>query len=340
MNQKTAWYENFIRYIGSHLTKILLFGVLISTGFMMNLVTETKYVSYLNDYHHAVAGKFYFTSNYLEEEHINRTYSISNWERDEYEVSVKIQNFENALLYNDTDTGCYYNIEAKMYKDADYTQVDTSFSPEITYQTDAKSIEYNGKTYVYLPGQGDTYDKEKGTHTVKVNMTSATKVGTTRYMKVTAKTMSVADMYEAKKSNPDMDWPTGPIFDSTLMAKFRLNIHTGASITTSLSTTEGSSEVIYDVRCDSTDGGAVSTVRVYYDSAKVKFEDYLKYDATGKRSEDAGDTYRYVQFDAYSTSITRLVFFKRKMTDMIDADKEQDKETSTIYYVVMGKNQE
>ena len=49
-------------------------------------------------------------------------------------------------------------------------------------------------------------------------------------------------------------------------------------------------------------------------------KDYLKYDTTGNRELYSGDTYHYVEFDVHSTSITRLVFFKRRMSDMIDAD--------------------
>lgn len=332
--QKTVWYENFIRYIKSHLTKVLLFAVLVSTGFTMNLVTKAKYISYVNDYHHAVAGEFYFTSNYLEEERINRTYSISNWDRDEYEVTLLIYNFENAYLYNDQDTGCYYCVEAKMYTDENYNNEDTTFVSTITYETNAETIGYNGKTYVYLPGQSGTFSKDGGTQTVKVQMKANEKVSTSRYMKITAKTLPVAEMYKAVTSNPDMVLPTGPVFEAALMAKFKLNIHTGANIETQLNVAAASSEVIYDLKCNSTDGGAASVVRVYYDSAKVKFEDYLKYE-TGNRNKYTGDTYQYVEFDVYSTSITRLIFFKRKMNDTIDADKTADKETSTIYYEVL-----
>lgn len=342
MKARTVWCENFIRYIGSNLTKVLLFAVILSTGLMMSLVTRAKYISYVNDYHHAVAGEFYFTSNYLEEEALNKSYNISNWDRDAYSVTLRIQNFENSLLYNDADTGCYYCVDAKMYTDSNYTVEDTNFKADITYQTNAATITYNGKTYVYLPGQGETFDKEGGTQLVTVAMKADNnnKVEEVRYLKITAKTLSVAQMQEAKAQNPDMLLPTGPIFDTQLSARFKLNIHTGANIVTALTIpSQSSSELIYDVRCISTEGGAASQVRVYYDNAKVKFEDSLKYQVH-QRSEDAGDTYRYIEFEVYSTSITKLVFFKRRMSDRdISADNTENKENSTIYYEIVTYTQ-
>ena len=124
--QMTKLCQNCIRYIRSNMTRVLLFAVILSSGLMMNLVTKTKYVSYVNMYHHAVAGSFYFTSNYLEAEEEEKTYIINNWNRDSYSVTLRIQDFENSYLYN--DSGCFYLVEATMYTDPDYKNIDENFS--------------------------------------------------------------------------------------------------------------------------------------------------------------------------------------------------------------------
>lgn len=342
MKLRTIWFENFIQYMRNNLTRVLLFAVILSTGLMMNLVTKAKYISYVNSYNHAVAGSFYFTSNYLEEDSQNKTYTISSWDQDKYKVDLRIQNFENSLLYNGADSGCYYCVEAQMFTDAGYTQPDANFVPTITYQTGTTQVEHDGKTYVYLPGQESTFNKENGTQLVTVSMKANEKVGTKRYLKITAKTMTVAQMQAAKNSGEITSIPTGPIFDTKLSAKFELNINTGAQITTTLEYNKAntSSELIYNIRCTSTEGGASSKVRVYYDSSKVKFEDILRYPVSKRDENNKEDSYRYIELDVYSTSITKLVFFKRKMADAVGTEITVDNgNNSTIYYEMVTYTQ-
>lgn len=330
--------KKFIRYITSNMTRVLLFAVILSAGLMMNLVTKAKYTSYVNTYHHAVAGEFYFTSNYLDEIHLEKKYVISNWSRDSYEVTLRIQNFENALLYNDADTGCYYCVEAVMYLDENYTQPDNTFVPIVQYQSGLTEVSFGGKTYVYLPGQTGEFDKSQGTHLVTVKMQSETEAESTRYMKITAKTMSPTQMKAAMSQGAISSIPTGPVFHSELAAKFELRIHSGAVIETILGTKANSSEIIYELRCLSTDGGAASRVKVFYDPTVLKFEDSLKYEVK-QRGDTPTDPYRYIELDVYSTSITKLVFFKRRMTDVITSDAnlvqgENIKEKHIYYEIV------
>ena len=118
-----------------------------------------------------------------------------------------------------------------------------------------------------------------------------------------------------------------------------LRINNGADIETGLihDASLNSTELIYNLICTSTEGGASSTVRVYYDNSKVKFEDVLRYPPT----LDTG-TYKYIQLEVYPTSITKLVFFKRRMADEVGTDKAITVDSgigSTIYYELVTYTQ-
>lgn len=347
MRKKCIGGEKFIQYLRGNLTRVLLFAVLLSTGLMMHFVTRAKYVSYVNSHNHAVAGEFYFTSNYLGTREEGVSYIISNWDRDAYGVSLRIQNFENALLYNNADTGCYYCVEARMYTgyaDGVYSGLDENFQVEVSYG-DHETITYNEKEYVYLPGMSENkFDKNAGTQVVnvKVSTKDKTKVTTPRYLEIVAKTMSPEEMKGAQKANVIETVPQGPVFDSELNARFALMIHSDAEIQTELKQTNNSSEVVYELRCLDTDGGAYSNVRVYFNSKRVKFEDSLKYEVKERTPGDTTDTYRYIEMEVYSTSITKLIFFKNLMNDTItsNADPGGDVTEKDIYYEVLKDSQE
>ena len=226
-----------------------------------------------------------------------------------------------------------------MYKDTDYTQMDESFVATVTYETGAKKLIYEGKEYVYLPGQSGEFDKTDGTQLVTVKMKAETPVESARYLKITASTMTAAQMKDTLSQKLTDNIPKGPVFDTKLSAKFALKIHSGAVMETVLSTKTNSSEVIYELRCLSTDGGAASRVKVFFNTNQLKFEDSLKYQVHPRDPEKAEDPYRYIELDVYSTSITKLVFFKRRMNDTITSDASLNAGESVtdkdIYYEIV-----
>lgn len=333
--------ENFIQYLRKHLTGVLLFAVLLSAGFMVSSVTRAKYVSYVNAAAVGVADTFYFTSNYLGNEEEGVTYEVSSWNRDSYQIKLKIQNFENALLYNDKDTGCYYCVEAVMYeKDGSgkFTVVDRDFDVSVSYG-DIRTIEYDGKTYAYLPGMQDGFKKSDGTQYVTVNLAADEKVKSDRYLEIKAFTMTATQMEAAldEKILKENEVPKGPVFETRLSAGFLLMMWNDADIVTNLLQSHTSSEVVYDLKCKGTDGGAFSTVRIYYDTRMIKFEDAYEYDV----KTAANSNFNYIELEIYSTSITKLRFFKRRMADEISTGEYTAAcdWTKQIYYeTIMDEN--
>jgi len=337
--------ENFIQYFCKHLTGVLLFAVLLSAGFMVNSVTRAKYVSYVNAAVHSVADVFYFSSNYLGNEEEGVTYEVSSWDRDNYEIKLKIQNFENALLYNDADTGCYYHVDAVIYEkdgSGNFTKRDMGedgFEVTVSYGS-AETKTYQGRQYAFLHGLEVTeekpFRKNDGTQIVTVSLVADEKVMSDRYLEIKAYTMTATQMEEAAQSEEETDWdwqdvPKGPVFETRLSAGFLLKMKNDAMITTNLQQSHTSSEVVYDLKCTGTDGGAFSLVRIYYDKTKVKFEDAYEY--TVKTSEE-NSNFDYIELEVYATSITKLRFFKRRMADEISSEEYTDAcdWTKQIYY--------
>lgn len=334
MSRKCISGKNFIKYLQRNMTRVLLLAVLLSTGLTMHFVTRAKYISYVNTENHAVAGKFYFTCNYLQPEEENIVYEISNWKRNEYAIDLRIHNFENSMLYN--EGGCYYHVEAIMYKNKDaggkYTNVDADFTAEIEYKGAGDNIvEFNGKKYAYLPGikatdlAADKSVKDLGTQLVTVKLTAKNgdKVTEERFLEVKAYTMTVPEMKQALADQIISNLPEGAVFDTRLAAKFHLMSQSDADVSVSLKQTEYdstkpvgqqnlNSEALCEIRCINTDGGAYSRVRIYYDTEQVKFEDAYKFTNV---TDVTGTTYKCFELEVYSTSIQKLMFFKRRMTD-------------------------
>lgn len=327
MREGTTVRKNFIKYLRKNLTRMLLFAVILTTGFSMRLVTRTKYVSYINGFKHAQAGDFYFTSNYLTNE--SSHYTVTNWDRDKFDLSIRIQNFENALLHNTLGQDFYYTVRAAMYTDASCTTIDPNFTPTISYTGATTTETIHGETYALFPG-ANTVDKETtGVQNVDIKFEALNKVEDARYIKIWAETLSIRDVL-----SENLSLPSGPVYKETLTATFILNSSTAQNISATLGTTEGSSEAIYKLKCLDTTAGAFAKVRVYYNYNKMELDDMLPYTpvtVTGPGTSD-GTTNKYfksITFEMSSTSIVNLIFFKHRMNDTITAGSD---DTSDIYF--------
>ena len=354
MREGTTGRKNFIKYLRKNLTRMLLFAVILSTGFTMRLVTRTKYVSYINGFKHAQAGDFYFTSNYLTAE--GSDYTVTNWARDSFDISIRIQNYENALLYNTAGQDFYYTVEAKMYTDETFKTEDTSFDVDIIYTgaqssgtsagtgtgteigtgtgtTTRNTVTIDGKKYAKFPGMSAFDTSVEKTHAVQnvdIKFTSENKVNDARYIKVTAKTLPVADMLEE-----GLALPSKAVYSEELAATFTLNSSTAQNISATLSQMHGSSEAIYKLKCLDTTAGAFAKVSVLYNYNKMELDDMLPYTATivdGPGTSDGSDAkyFKKITFEMTSTSIVNLIFFKHRMSDEIYAGADLN---SDIYFI-------
>jgi len=309
MREGTSGRKKFIKFLRKNLTRMLLFVVVISAGFTMRLVTRAKYVNYVNGFKHAQAGDFYFTSNFLVDGGSN--YTITNWERDQFDLSIRIQNFENALLYNTAGQDFYYTVEAAMYKDAACTNRDDDFTVSIKYGNDTSGPKE-------FPGMS-TFVKSNGIQNVDIKFDSKTdtKVEEDRYVKIVAKTLSMTDMIKLNNMPTEKLLAlSGPIYEEELSATFRLTVSAAHDITSTLTSRTDSSEVIYKLKCKDTTAGAFANVLVYYKPTKMELDDMLPFDA---KESTAHPDYNVIEVKMTSTSIVNLIFFKHEMsTDITD----------------------
>lgn len=291
-----------------HITKLLFLALVISSGFLMSFVTRTKYVSYLNDYSHMDAGNTYFTSNYLDTEEAELTYTISNWNPSEYTITMQIRNFENSLLYNPADTDLYYHVEAKMYNDHECTEENENFLYEITYDA-TETVSYEGKTYALLNGM-DTFSRNAGTQNVKVRIRAmaGTVTNSTVYLKLTAATMDLGSLESLPGSNTG-----GGFYEATREAVFILNNAAHRTdIVTELKVSNTDSVVTYKVICKQIEGSSRVPLRIYYNSDKIEIDQTLGYQVM--TNEDPNIAFeKYIETTVNATSITNVIFFKNQM---------------------------
>lgn len=93
--------------------RILIF-ISLSLSFVMTIkLTEAKYKWELNAFQSVKAFDYYFTSNYLKNSNDNniKTYTITGWDGNDVTLELKINNFENAILCNQTGQDINYNID-------------------------------------------------------------------------------------------------------------------------------------------------------------------------------------------------------------------------------------
>ena len=313
-----------VRYIRNHLVRFLLLAVILTTGLTLRMAAFAKYSSYLNDYTSAVAGDFFFTSDYLfapEDRSGVADYHINSWKGDAYEIGIEIRNYENSLRFNHSGTDFYYWVEAGVYTDEACTNPDDRFqTASVTYES-IGATDSSGKKYGFMPGM-EVFDHTEGMQEVKIKITPLTTISPGPsghcYMKVTAHTVPLTDV---KKLNFENGTSRG-VYSATQEAVFFLNITSNtASIDYNLyagSTTDYT--VRYRVLCNSSEGtGGSVRAKVYYNSARLIPDISLG----NSYAENSGDyaysdatPWRYVQTTINVGGSEDLYFYKTSLSLM------------------------
>lgn len=303
--------------------KILAFVLILLVFGTVNATTRTKFVSYVNAYSVAEAGSFYFGSNFLATSDEDLTYTISNWSKNKYSVTIQIWNYENSLLYNHEDVNFYYKVEAIMYTDEKCTQEDTSFFSTITYASsvdtvDVKITDEDGnevtETYAYMEGTA-SFDKADGSQLVSVMMESTSYANDVRYMKITATAMPVIDGEITSTSQADTlnDYEYG-VFENILDAVFLLQNTSGsATVSNELSQSNINSQVQLRITCSEIAGGTFQTLRVYYDPDKLEADSLTLPNAVESDiyiNGESGTKYYYSEIEVNAESITTVLLLK------------------------------
>lgn len=92
--------------------RILIFIALVLALIMTISLTEARYKWDLNAFQTVRAWEYYFSSNYLKDAPGGRmkTYTITGWDGNDTALELKINNFENAILCNQTGQDINYNL--------------------------------------------------------------------------------------------------------------------------------------------------------------------------------------------------------------------------------------
>lgn len=302
-------------FLNNNRIKVLSFLFVLVFFGSVKLVTETKYVSYVNTYTAASAGEFYFGSNYLASEDDGYTYTISNWDQRKYSVVVKIQNYENSLLYNSADVGFYYTLVGVMYTDEACTQVDETFYNTITFSSDIDTVEIDGVTYGYMEGMS-SFDKTAGEQSVTVTMESSYYATDTMYLKIKAYVVPILPEENVVEENVDeedlsedvTEYDNTGVFYSELEAVFILQQSSRSAVVTStLTQNTNNAEVQLRITCPEIADATYQTVRVYFKTDLLE-GDTKTLGSIYTSSEYAG--YSYSDISVNASSVTTVLLFK------------------------------
>lgn len=303
--------------------KILTFVLILVSLGTINATTRTKYVSYVNAYSAAEAGDFYFGSNYLSPSNEHLSYTINNWDKSKYSVTIQIWNYENSLLYNSENVDFYYKVEAVMYEDEDSTIEDTDFFSTIVYEDGVPTIEVDGETYAYMEGI-DSFDTTAGSQSVSVTMQSPYSAEDVRYMVITATSVpliegsveSVDDLGETTTETISIS--SYGVFESTLNAVFELqNISGTATVSTQLSQSDINSQVQLRITCPEIVGGTSQVLRIYYDPEVLEMASLdASTSSVSTYQTETGGYYYYSEITVNAQSVTTILLLKLHSGDV------------------------
>ena len=312
--------EKMRKFVKRYETRLLLLAVLLTAGAALRTAAYAKYNSYLEDSSSAVAGDFYFTSDYLAEGE-GMTHYITTWDGKHYDCPIRIQNYENSLRYNHADTDFFYTVEGAVYTDEECTIEDEFYGAngiKILYggQSDSGvAVIDDGVKYGLLCGT-EQFSTENGAQTIRVSCdrdVPLQNMEESRYFKVTLRTVPLYKANELKDSLPvslkDEYDTTRGVYYGELSCVFVLSRSTeDASVTESLHT--GSDYTVrYTLRCKS--GNA--DVRVYYDHTKV-----VPDGALGASGIENGKC--YITTHVQSSAETDCYFFRLNLGSTVGDD--------------------
>lgn len=316
--------QKFFRYIVRRRNRFLLLAILVTAGLTLRMASFAKYNAYMDDFTSAVAGDFFFTSNYLYAEKID-PYQINSFDGANYDLSLLIRNYENSLRYNKTGTDFFYTVDAKVYSDADCTAEDTTFEITINYGDTsdknmvATSTDDEGKVskYGYLPGM-ETYNTEHGEQKVLVSMArrGGGAVSDARYLKITAHSIPKQLLSKLVFRNGftyDESHYSG-VYYGTLEAVFNLNITSGGATITGTIEPGPDYAVRYRLECDNASSGSTQ-VKVFYNSEKLSPDISL-----GTPNYDSTEGKLYVQTSVTNGGVKDLYFYKSSLNTQIEAN--------------------
>ena len=299
-------------------TRLLLLAVLLTAGAALRTAAYAKYNSYLEDSSSAVAGDFYFTSDYLAEGE-GMTHYITTWDGKHYDCPIRIQNYENSLRYNHADTDFFYTVEGAVYVDEACTTEDEFYGAngiKILYggQSDSGvAVIDDGVKYGLLCGT-EQFSTENGAQTIRVSCdrdVPLQNMEESRYFKVTLRTVPLYKANELKDSLPDSlkekyDTTRG-VYYGELTCVFVLTRSTEDAQVSEALTIGNDYTVRYTLRCSS--GNA--DVRVYYDHTKV-----MPDGALGAIGIENGE--RYITTHVQSSAETDCYFFRLNLGTAIN----------------------
>ena len=317
--------EKMRKFVKRYETRLLLLAVLLTAGAALRTAAYAKYNSYLEDSSSAVAGDFYFTSDYLAEG-VGMTHYITTCDGEHYDCPIRIQNYENSLRYNHADTDFFYTVEGAVYTDPSCNEefrdtfYDSQNGGSITAYYGGTSnpnlavTDDDGIKYGLLCGT-EQFSTENGAQTIRVSCDRATQCDSSqiRYFKVTLRTVPLYKANELQAQLPanlkaNYNTTRG-VYYGELSCVFVLSRSTeDASVTESLH--KGSDYTIrYTLSCKS--GNA--DVRVYYDHTKVVPDGALG--AIGIENENGK---RYITTHVQSSAETDCYFFLLNLGSTVD----------------------
>ena len=330
-------------FVKAHLTRFLLLAVLLTAGFSMRYAAQAKYTLYVSDHTSAVADNFAFTSNYLGAEGAGTQYSIGSWAGRNYSVQVDIRNFENALIYNDTDTDVYYYMSAVMYTDTDddgqLTEADSedaTYTASFTYPAGSVTGTYQmddgtSTPCCLLPGMSE-FNRVTGTQSVGVSVTSAFTQTQRHFLVVKAHTIPLSDITANRVTLPEGSTyqytTTRGVFETIVEGTFILNVGgSAADVSATMSQSNTEYTVVYKLTTGEITGGITTTVEIFFDSR------YLEASSTMTVESVTGESnIKKVSVTMNSNDMKNLYFFKKSISTTIVDGGENNENNGRIYW--------
>lgn len=292
--------KNITSYVKENLVKFMLLLVCLTLCLAMRYAALGKYVSILEESSQAVAGEFFFTSNYLSKELRELPFEIANWERTGDYITFDLKNYSNSLKFNETNQDIYFYVESDYFSNAACTEkatLKTDYDIELTthfgekdetetyYPDEIGTIEVDGKNYVVGKIEGGS-TKSKTIYTkIQSGIADADgkvkKIVDTVYVKFVAHCIPISQLKDIELYTSNTNTTSGTkfsgssavegVFNSDLQAVFMMGSSSSiATVSMDYDEEDGSQRLWIKLSCTYLENQGVADIDLYYDIAKVK----------------------------------------------------------------------
>lgn len=294
--------KNITSYVKENLVKFMLLLVCLTLCLAMRYAALGKYVSIIEESSQAVAGEFFFTSNYLAAEPKAEPYVIANWDRSGDYITFDIKNYSNALKFNEKHQDIYYYVESNFYDDkyctgnlsltdkykvelvTHYGEVDDTDPDHPYYPGEIGTITVDGKTYPVGKIEGGSTKTQTVytlVHSSEVNADGdRTKIMDNVYVKFIAHCIPISDLSKITLYQENTNTSSGNkfsgssdvvgVFNSDLSAFFMMGSSSStAMVEMGYDEEDGSQRLWISLSCTYLENQGVADVEVYFDTTRV-----------------------------------------------------------------------